>query len=315
MKAALLAAGILLGMCGAAPAGDVHIPDASIGQGSSVSIPWAQAEIRYQALVPAALLGGKRIRISNLAFAPVTSGTFSATQLEIRMAHTMQSLSLVFDNNLQKDRTVVFSGPASWNFTASQWSDLGLTSVFHYNGSDSLVVEVRFVGGQGGASFWAGVIQTYFASGAGTYSAPQGGNILLKVSPKMRLRYDEALIVGSGSTSPGGVVTFSLSSPSDAGLAYQVGTSLGVGPIPIDSRQLNLSPDSLLVASVGGSSPAVFADYAGWLDGSGSATARLSIPNLGVLKGLRLHTAFLTLLASAPSGVKNLSGTYTFTVQ
>jgi hypothetical protein len=192
MKTTLLAAGILAAVCGAASAGDVYVPDAVVGKGSSASLPWAQAEIRYQALVPAALLGGKKIRISNLAFAPVTSGSFTATQLEIRMAHTTQGLSLVFDNNLQKDRTVVFSGPASWTFTANQWSDLGLTSVFNYNGADNVVVEVRFTGGQGGASFWAGVIQTYFISGAGTYNAPQGGNILLRAAPKMRLRFDEA---------------------------------------------------------------------------------------------------------------------------
>ena len=42
----------------------------------------------------------------------------------------------------------------------------------------------------------------------------------------------------SGSPRPGGTVTFGLTAVNDKGLAYQVGSSFGTGPIPIDSREI-----------------------------------------------------------------------------
>jgi hypothetical protein len=124
-----------------------------------------------------------------------------------------------------------------------------------------------------------------------------------------------ATITGSGSGAPGTNVDFALSAAGDAGLCYQVGSSFGNGPIPIDNRKLELSPDDLLVLSVSGALPGIFTSYTGVLDASGAATARLSIPNLPVLKGMRIYTAFVTLKASAPSGIATLSNTFMFTVQ
>jgi hypothetical protein len=122
-------------------------------------------------------------------------------------------------------------------------------------------------------------------------------------------------ILGSGSGLPGTTINFSLFSPSDAGLPYQVGSSFGNGPIPIDTRKLELSPDVLLTLSVGGLAPSIFSGYAGLLGKSGNGAAKLNIPNIPQLKGLRVYTAFLTLKASAPSGVSNISRSFLFTVQ
>jgi len=122
-------------------------------------------------------------------------------------------------------------------------------------------------------------------------------------------------IVGSGSGLPGTTISFTLFSPSDAGLPYQVGSSFGNGPIPIDTRKLELSADALLVLSVGGMLPTVFQGYAGLLDGQGNGAAKLNIPNIPQLKGLRVYTAFLTLKGSAPSGVSSISTSFLFTVQ
>jgi len=124
-----------------------------------------------------------------------------------------------------------------------------------------------------------------------------------------------ATVAGSGTPSPGGTIKFALSSPIDANLPYQVGSSLGNGPIPIDTRQLGLSADALLVMSAGGLLPTVFKNYAGKLDAQGDATASVDIPNFPVLKGVRVYTAFLTLLATAPSGVSSISNTFLFTIQ
>lgn len=119
----------------------------------------------------------------------------------------------------------------------------------------------------------------------------------------------------SGTGAPGTSMVFTLSSPSDGGLLYQLGSSFGTGPIPIDTRKLHLSPDDLLILSTGGAAAMIFQDYSGNLDAQGNATARLNIPNLPVLKGVRIHSAFLTIQATAPSGVSSISSTILFTIQ
>jgi len=125
----------------------------------------------------------------------------------------------------------------------------------------------------------------------------------------------ETFLAASGLPVPGGVVALSLSSFADAGLPYQLGSSFGNGPIPIDNRRLELSPDPLLILSVAGAAPGVFQNYAGVLDSQGRAAAKLAIPNIPVLKGLRIYTAFVTLKASAPSSVSSISNTFLFTIQ
>lgn len=123
-----------------------------------------------------------------------------------------------------------------------------------------------------------------------------------------------AQVVGSGAPSLGGTVNLMLTATADAGLIYQVGTSLGTGPIPIDTRKLGLSLDGLLEVSVKGLLPGVFRNYAGKLDASGAATASIVIPNQTGLIGVRLHSAFVTLKLGAPSNIRSISQTYTFTV-
>jgi len=124
-----------------------------------------------------------------------------------------------------------------------------------------------------------------------------------------------ANLTGSGTGKPGTAIDFTLLSVNDAGLPYQMGSSLGNGPIPIGTRKLGLSPDALLVLSVGGLLPSVFQNYVGLLDKTGAGKAKLDIPNIPALKGVRIYTAFVTLKASAPSGVSNVSNTFLFTIQ
>ena len=145
--------------------------------------------------------------------------------------------------------------------------------------------------------------------GAGPY-----WTIINSTLSRVEVYVASATLTGSGSGAPGTTIDFTLSSPTDAGLPYQMGSSQGNGPIPIDTRSLGLSPDSLLLLSVGGLVPSIFKDYAGLLDAKGAAAAKLNIPNDPVLKGIRIYTAFLTLSASAPSGVSSISNTFLFTI-
>jgi hypothetical protein len=119
---------------------------------------------------------------------------------------------------------------------------------------------------------------------------------------------------GDGVLRPGGTVALRLTAAGSAGLAYRLGSSFGLGPIPIDTRLLGLAPDALLWLSVGGLVPEVFVGYAGWIDARGDAAAALRIPALPALVGVDIHSAFVTLDARAPSGVREISPTFSLRV-
>jgi len=126
--------------------------------------------------------------------------------------------------------------------------------------------------------------------------------------------YATTILVTSGSSRIGSSQSLVLTAARDAGRPFLVGSSLGIGPIPVDTRRIDLSPDDLLRVSSGGLWPSVFSGYHGVLDGKGQATASIHIPNNPVLIGTRIHTAFVTLDPASPSGVRSISNTETFTI-
>jgi hypothetical protein len=65
---------------------------------------------------------------------------------------------------------------------------------------------------------------------------------------------------------------------------------------------------------VGGYWPGVFSGYVGAIGGSGSARAQILVPRVQALIGARVHSAFLTLDPGAPSGVKSVSDTFSFSI-
>jgi hypothetical protein len=123
-----------------------------------------------------------------------------------------------------------------------------------------------------------------------------------------------SVLQARGTTRPGGMVDLDLVASRSVSLPFQLGTSLGTGPIPIDSRQIDLSPDGLLFVSTSGFWPGIFSGYRGVIDQNGKASATIHIPNATVLIGTRLHTAFVTLDPAAPSGIRSISNTDSFTI-
>jgi len=109
-------------------------------------------------------------------------------------------------------------------------------------------------------------------------------------------------------------VNFALVATEAAAQPYQVGTSLGTGPIPIDTRQIDLSPDALLMVTAMSYWPSIFSGYRGVIDAKGQAQAAINIPNVPALIGVRLHSAFVTLDPAAPSGIRSISDTFSFSV-
>jgi hypothetical protein len=224
-----------------------------------------------------------------------------------------------FANNLGPTPVTVMNRPSfKWAWVPDKWVDFGLDSKFNYDGSSNLVIEIRYTGGNSAslpkrAENPPGGYRAY-TRGTGAYNATTATSVLTSSLPKTRFTIETISIIASGKPSPGGAVTLNLSAPADGGLAYQIGSSLGTGPIPIDTRTLGLSADPLLVASVSGWLPTVFKDYAGILDSAGAGKGTINIPNSSVLVGLKIHSAFLTLDTSSPSGIKSISPTETFSI-
>jgi len=288
---------------------------------------------RYQLGIPASSLPNKPVRFTEFAFAPSATGTFSVKDFQLRMAHASSAvLTSIFATNLGPSPVAMINvqnGNYSFQATASQWTPLGVQTPFDYDGQRALVIEIRYRGfgtmNQGTTSIngytsssnshrtWAN--GSYPPPGpADPYASPYGWGTRTTSAIRVRLTYVEIVIALSGTTFPGGTVDLNLLSAADAGRIYQAASSLGTGPIPLGSRVLNLSPDDLLVITVGGYLPGVFVNYVGKLDSSGKAKAQIKIPNDARLKGVRIHSAFITFDSAAPLGISNISNTATFSI-
>jgi hypothetical protein len=127
-----------------------------------------------------------------------------------------------------------------------------------------------------------------------------------------KIKYTD--LMATGSPRLGATTSLLLTASDSAGLPYQVGTALGNGPIPIDTRTLGLSSDGLLLVSVHDFWPQIFVNYRGVIGQDGEAHAKIVIPALAPLVGTRLHTAFVTLDPAAPSGIRDISVTATFSI-
>jgi len=142
------------------------------------------------------------------------------------------------------------------------------------------------------------------------YSRESTGN-----NPYLEITLPTHIKAGAATVQPGGTVNLTLTAVNDAGLAYQVGSSLGTGPLSIGNREIGLTADSLLLVSLSGMLPGVFVNYVGFISAQGGAGAAVKVPNEHALVGININTAFLTLKASAPSGIESISNTATFMIK
>jgi len=316
----------LLGLvlAGAAEAqGYAYATDSNLNAGGSNVYPFSASpnSWRYQLLFEAKYLPMKQILITDIAFGSTATNPslFQASQFEVRMGHnTTGTLVSTFDNNFHTPPVTLFNGAMKWQPAYLQWVDLGLTSSFLYDGQSGITIEMRYRGRTSAgptirsdpimSRVWNNTASDPFAAPTGTATTSYG--------LKTRLTYiDAATLTLLGTPTPGGTIDLMIFSPADAGKPYQAASSLGTGPIPLGNRQLNLTPDDLMGITVGGYLPQVFVNYAGVLDAKGNAKAQIKILNNPVLKGVRIHSAFVTLDANAPFGISLISNTATFSIQ
>jgi hypothetical protein len=122
----------------------------------------------------------------------------------------------------------------------------------------------------------------------------------------------DGVVTATGTANPGGTLTMNLRGQT-AGLTYQAACSLSNSPgIPVDSRRIPLTPDSLMIASF--VFPTVFANFAGVLDGTASAQAQINFPPDPALVGFSFFAGFVTIDPAAPSGIANISNDLPITI-
>ncbi|MBN2491978.1 MAG: hypothetical protein JXQ29_14115 [Planctomycetes bacterium] len=301
-------------------------PDGSIGTTEPIAFyPWEspliQGEMRCHYLIPAAQFSGKVCWIKDLGFAPdyVRPG-LDASVCQIRIAHCRRTtLSTTFADNLEADLTRAHEAPLLWAPVPNAWWDIGLNlpdgNAFVVNGRDNMVIEIRYklaapytlfrVTCCGNHSIQ--IVKNWYP---GAYDAPQWDGQPLGTSAiaKMRITAGDAILLAAApSPRIGADADWVLYAPADASLPYQLGSSLGRGPIPLGSRQIPLALDALLALAVGNQAPHIFVGYAGTLDTSGRASARIRIPQATALIGVTLHSAFVTIDSREPLGVKSIS--------
>jgi hypothetical protein len=136
------------------------------------------------------------------------------------------------------------------------------------------------------------------------------------VDLKTRFTIDSAVLTAGSQPRPGVTVPLALSAPRAPGRAYHVALSFSTSPgIPLaGGRLIPLSVDPLMLASIM-VGPPIFNQFFGVLDGSGSATARLAVPNQGALIGVQFHAGFAAFDRAAPGGVLTFSDAVPLKVQ
>lgn len=124
-------------------------------------------------------------------------------------------------------------------------------------------------------------------------------------------------VVCNGSGIPGTSVKvlFSSHRKSDAGKLYQLAASFGyTGGIRLPSGEyLDLTPDVLVFYSANNLLPTIFQNFAGFLDSSGKATARIHIPvDIPPGLGVSIFVSGVVLDPAAPGGVGSTGNTHWF---
>jgi len=302
---------LLLAASGAVAQSYVYVPSDTPSTGGLNAWPFsAHPNWRFQILVPASALPSAAFKISSVAFAAASTSTFSATEFQIRMAHTtLSTLDSVFDNNFDHPPIVCYDGPIVYNTTQDTWCPIGLTSKFGYDGVRNLVIEIRYRGGSSQSLLlhYGGTWRSYTHLGpdpyTATYRTGAGGG------PKVRLNKILTGIVATPSTVSVGTflpITVGNATP---GHKYQILNAFGQGRIPLGGiHVLDLAFDPLLLTSLFGGAP-TFSGYAGTVSSQQPVTGRLAVPNLSALAGVNLYSAAFFYDRQAVRGTTNTAST------
>ncbi len=145
MKLASFVAFSLLAASAAAQCGPYYYDDPNPTGGRN-AFPWGSHGVRYQMIIPQAVLGAAPFAITGLRVPGDTAQTAAFTitynRIEIRLGHTTQAAPIADWNTNNPSPTVCHDGPAVLVLNANTWTDLNLTTPFAYNGTSNVCLEV-----------------------------------------------------------------------------------------------------------------------------------------------------------------------------
>ena len=282
-----------------ASSNEAYVPSYFANTGSCNSYPMGtDTEWRFQMIVNAQYLPSSPVKITDLAFAPCNSAKFTAKQFLVRMSHTTLknfkgTNDKCFDPNLCPCPTTVYNGSMAWNAVKDTWSPLGLNCKFGYDGKRNLLIELRYMGGNGGTSVHRdSVVPRLWAKGAGAYNAGCGSTDTgtTEAGPKIRLTLDSHCILLAGETMKIGGSGIIMLYGMPANQFYQIGASFGQTPLNLGPCTLCLAPDTLFYLSLF-TGPPLFVQYVGAIPSAGVARGMLNVPAIPQLKGLCVYHA------------------------
>lgn len=294
-RTVLTAALSLAAVTGADAQAYVYVPDDTPATGGLNGFPFsAYSNWRFQILVPASELPNTPFKISNIAFAPAKTTLWTSPDFQIRIAHTtLNTLGAAFDANFSSPPIVCRDGAVNFDAVKDTWSAIGLTNWFSYNGTDNLVVELRYRSGPAlnlNLHYTGVTGRAYRNSGpdpyTATYATGFGGG------PKIRFNKIMSAVAVSdfevALATPGPIVIGGLK----AGQRYQLVSSFGQGLVPLTANlHLNVAADPLFWSSIFVGQP-VFLGYAGVVPQQAtSVKCAINVPNIQALIGTALYHA------------------------
>ena len=111
----------------------------------------------------------------------------------------------------------------------------------------------------------------------------------------------------SGNRMPGGTAVLTYTDTNAIpGLQYQMACSFTAGQIPVGKkRRIPLAIDNLFILTL--NVPAIFQNFSGLLDASGSAVGTIQIPNIPQLSQLSIGCAAVTFQPFFREGIQSIS--------
>lgn len=288
--------------------------------GTCNSIPWGDAgssiwsNQRYQVVVPASDLGAAGF-ITGLEFAPCGTGTHTSSTLTITIGMVPNGFqfgagNVDFAANLASaSGTTVVLDQSNYSFdlNADNWTNVGFTASFPYDGASDLLIDILTAGNTNlGAPGMrrADDRQRLYAVDWTGIPPVTGTTDLMALKMRVLTGCAELSTFGlgcaglelsfAGAPALGGTLAVDMSGgAATSPAALDIGL-VGTSPFPIDLSPFGLR-GCLLYTSVELSANAVS-------DGAGNATLSLPVPSSPALTGARLFFQWVHLNDAAPGG-------------